>query len=213
MKTKKPNSKTSKVVAIVAQKGGSGKSTIAVHLLVAAARQGAIATLIDIDPQGSAGLWARRRGKEDLAVVTGRAVELPRLLDDARRQNADLVLIDTAGHADVSAETAIEKANVVLIPCRPTLYDTAASSATVKMVRKAGAKKAVFVVNGVPPTGNRAEEARDSLGDTLPISPVEIHTRVAYSDALNDGRSVEELQPRGKAAQEIRALYKWLIKL
>ena len=202
-----------KTVALVTQKGGSGKSTLAVHLAVAALRQGALAAIIDLDPQGSARLWANRRGKDDLTVLAARPSELPRLLDDARRQKAALVIIDTAGRADVSADAAIQSADIVLIPCRPTLYDLAASAATVEMVRQAGGKKAAFVLNGVPPAGNRADEAREALGDTLPISPVDIHSRVAYSDALNDGRSVEELQPNGKAAEEIRALYKWLIKV
>jgi chromosome partitioning protein len=202
-----------KTVALVTQKGGSGKSTLAVHLAVAAARQGALAAIIDLDPQASAGLWAKRRGKDDLAVVAARPAELPRLLDEARRQNAKLMLIDTAGHADVTADAAIQSAEIVLIPCRPSLYDLGASAATVDMVRRAGGKKAAFVLNGVPPTGNRADEAREALADILPVAPAVIHTRVAYSDALNDGRSVEELQPTGKAAKEIRALYKWLIKL
>jgi len=202
-----------KTVALVTQKGGSGKSTLAVHLAVAALRQKALAAIVDLDSQGSARLWSQRRGKDDLAVIAARPAELPRLLEDARRQKAALVLIDTAGHADVSADTAIQLADIVLIPCRPTLYDLAASAATVEMVRRSGGKKAAFVLNGVPPTGSRAEEAREALADTLPVCPVEIHSRVAYSDALNDGRSVEELQPTGKAAQEIRDLYKWLIKL
>jgi chromosome partitioning protein len=202
-----------KTVALVTQKGGSGKSTLAVHLAVAALRQGALAAIIDLDPQGSAQLWANRRGNDDPVVLAARPSELPRLLDDARRQKAAIVIIDTAGRADVSADAAIQSADLVLIPCRPTLYDLAASAATVEMVRQAGGKKAAFVLNGVPPTGNRADEAREALGDTLPIAPVDIHSRVAYSDALNDGRSVEELQPNGKAAEEIRALYKWLIKV
>jgi hypothetical protein len=63
------------------------------------------------------------------------------------------------------------------------------------------------------PTGQGNNIGVEALGDTLPIAPVDIHSRVAYFDALNDGRSVEELQPNGKAAEEIRALYKWLIKV
>ncbi|MBV9939589.1 MAG: AAA family ATPase [Acidobacteriaceae bacterium] len=202
-----------KTVALVTQKGGSGKSTLAVHLAVSARRQGAVAAIIDLDPQASARLWAQRRAKDDLAVVAARPAELPRLLVEARQQGATLVLVDTAGHADVSADAAIQSADFVLIPCRPTLYDLGASAATVDMVRRAGGKKAAFVLNGVPPTGSRADEARQALADILPIAPVEIHSRVAYSDALNDGRSVEELEPHGKAAMEIQALYNWLTKV
>lgn len=202
-----------KIVALVTQKGGSGKSTLAVHLAVAAARQGAIAVIIDLDPQASARLWAKRRGNNGPAVVAARAAELPGLLNDARRQRADLVLIDTAGRDDVTADSAIQSADIVLIPCRPSLYDMGASAATVQKIKRAGGKTAAIVLNGVPPIGARADEARASLGNALPIAPAVIHTRVAYSDALNDGRSVEELQPSGKAAKEIRALYKWLITI
>jgi chromosome partitioning protein len=202
-----------KTIALVTQKGGSGKSTIAVHLAVAAIRQGVLAAIIDLDPQGSASLWAQRRGNDDLAVVAARPAELPGLLANARSQKAALVLIDTAGRDDVTADAVIQLANIVLIPCRPSLYDIGASAATADKVRRAGGKKAAFVLNGVPPTGNREAEAREALGDVLPVAPVSIHNRVAYSDALNDGRSVEELDPHSKAAEEIRTLYNWIIKL
>jgi chromosome partitioning protein len=202
-----------KVFALVTQKGGSGKSTLAVHLAVAAARQGAVTAILDLDPQGSASLWAKQRADNDITVVAARAAELPGLLANARAQKADLVIIDTAGRDDATADAAIQVATLVLIPCRPSLYDTGASAATAEKVKRAGVKKAAFVLNSVPPAGSRAEEAREALADTLPVAPVAIHTRVAYSDALNDGRSVEELDEHSKAADEIRALYKWAIQV
>jgi chromosome partitioning protein len=202
-----------KIIALVTQKGGSGKSTLAVHLAVAAARQGAVTAILDLDPQGSASLWAKQRTDKDITVVAARAAELPGLLANARNQKADLVIIDTAGRDDATADAAIQAATLVLIPCRPSLYDTGASAATADKVKRAGGKKAAFVLNSVPPNGSRAEEAREALADTLPVAPVAIHTRVAYSDALNDGRSVEELDQHSKAAEEIRALYKWAIKV
>ena len=204
---------TMKTIALVTQKGGTGKSTLAVHLAVAARRHGKIVALIDIDPQGSARLWAEKRGRDDVAVVSARAAELPRLLEEARKQGADFVLIDTAGHMNVSADAVIQSADVVLIPCRASLYDMAASAETAAQVQKAGGKKAAFVLNAVPSRGTRADEAREILCEVLPVSPVEIHNLVAFSDALNDGRSVEEFDPHGKAADEIRALYDWLMEL
>jgi len=199
-----------KTVALVTEKGGAGKSTIAVHLAIAAQRKGKVVALIDIDPQASAKLWCDRRGADDMAVVSARAAELPRLLAEAKRQGADFVMIDTAGHADVSADVVVQSADMVLIPCRPSLYDLEAGAKTAKKVRTAGVKNAAFVLNAVPPRGTRADEARAALSDVLPVAPVELHNLVAYSDALNDGRSVEELDPRGKAAEEIRALYEWI---
>ena len=205
--------KQMKTIALITEKGGTGKSTIAVHLAIAARRQGKIVAVIDLDPQASAQLWCQRRGSQDLAVVSARAAELPRLLDEARRQGADFILIDTAGHADVSADAVMQSADIVLIPCRPSLYDLDAGAKTAAKVRKAGVKTAAFVLNAVPPRGTRAEEAREALRDVLPVAPVELHNLVAFSDALNDGRSVEELDPHGRAAEEIRALYKWLIEI
>jgi len=202
-----------KTVALVTQKGGTGKSTLVVHLAVAATRHGLAVAIIDLDPQASARLWAERRNRDDLAVVSARAAELPRLLGEARQQGADLVVIDTAGHSDVTTGAVIQAVDLVLIPCRPSLYDLHASAETAAQVKRAGGKKAAFVLNAVPSRGSRAEEAREVLRDVLPVAPVEIHNLVAYSDALNDGRSVEELDEGSKAAEEIRALYHWIIGL
>lgn len=204
-----------KTIALVTHKGGSGKSTLAVHLAVAASRQGQLAVIIDLDPQASARLWAERRKQDgkrpDLAVVSASPAELPRLLDEARQQGAGFVVIDTAGRREVTTGAVMQAADVVLIPCRPSIYDIDASVETAKQFGYAGGKKAAFILNGVPSRGTRADETREVLRDILPVAPVDIHHLVAYSDALNDGRSVEELNTIGKAAEEIRALYKWLI--
>jgi chromosome partitioning protein len=201
-----------KTVAFVTQKGGTGKSTLAVHIAVCAHRQGKTVAVIDLDPQGSALSWAKHRNTDDVPVISAKLQELPRLLAAAKHQGADLILIDTPGRADVIAAQVIEAADVVLIPCRASIYDLEASQHTAQEVRTAS-KRAAFVLNAVPPRGSRAQEAREALQNVLPVSPVELHNLVGYSDALNDGRSVEELDPTGKAAQEIRALYDWLIKL
>ena len=202
-----------KTVALMTEKGGTGKSTLAVHLAVCAARQGKAVAVIDLDPQASAASWCERRAAGDIAVVAAKAQELPRLLAEARKQGADLVLIDTAGRSDVTTAHVIEVTDLMLIPCRPSIYDLEASQRTATQIRKAGGKRAAFVLNAVPSRGSRAQEAREALQSVLEVSPVELHQLVAYSDALNDGRSVEEMEPTGKAAAEIRALYKWLIEL
>ena len=198
-------------VALLTEKGGGGKSTLAVHLAVCALKQGKAVAVIDLDPQASARQWAERRAADDLTVVSATVQELPRLLEDARQQGADIVVIDTPGRMDVTTARVIETTDIVLIPCRPSIYDLEASRKTAESLRQASGKKGAFILNAVPPRGTRSQEARDALQDVLPVAPVELHQLVAYSDALNNGRSVEELQPRGKAAQEIRALYDWLV--
>jgi chromosome partitioning protein len=209
-----------KIVALVAEKGGSGKSSIAVHLAVCASMRGLTVAVIDLDPQGSAGHWAERRGEGagvEVVVVAAKAQELPGLLASARQQGAALVILDTAGRSDVTTAHVLEAADVALIPCRASIYDLESARHTAALVATALAtapgKRAAFVLNATPPRGTRAQEARAALEGLLPVAPVELHQLVAYADALNDGQSVEELEPHGKAAQEIRALYDWLMGL
>jgi chromosome partitioning protein len=200
-----------KTIALVAQKGGTGKSTIAVHLAVCASRKGQSVALIDLDPQASVAAWGERRATDDVAVERATVQELPGLLANAKTQGADIVLVDTAGRADETARQVMEVADVVLVPCRPFINDVQASQATADMVRLARAPRAAFVLNAVPVQGTRHIEARAALASLMLVAPIELHHYVAFGDALNDGRSVEELDPKGKAAQEIRALHDWLL--
>ena len=207
-----------KTFAFVTQKGGSGKSTLAVHLAIAASRQGKVALILDLDPQATAVKWAERRKQDgrqpDLAVISARAAELPRLLKEAQQQGADFVVIDTAGYNDVTTRAVIQIADMFLIPCRPSIADIEVAAEMAKQFIRAGrGKNGAFVLNAVQSRGVRAEETREALLDLLPVAPVDIHNLVAFADALNDGRSVEELDTNGKAAEEIRALYKWLISV
>lgn len=205
-------------IAFAAQKGGTGKSALAIHLAVCAIRKRKRVALIDLDPQGSVLNWAKRRERagrtkdEALVVVGARAPELGGLLARARAQHADLVLLDSGGRADVTAAHVMAAADVVLIPCRASPLDLDASPETAAEVKRTG-RRGFFVLNAVPPRGTRHEEAREALSALLPVCPVEIRYRVSFIDALADGRSVEELEPKGAAATEIRALYRWVVGL
>ncbi len=204
------------VLALVAEKGGSGKSTLAVHLAVAAAREGKSVAIIDLDPQASAAHWAERRADRSpyVAVTGASASELPGLLASAREQGADMAIIDTAGRSDVTTARVLEAAQRVLVPCRASVYDIESARHTAVLIAAAyGAdapSRASFVLNACPPRGTRAAEAREALSALLPVCPVELAQLVSFADALNDGRSVEELEPSGKAAQSIRTLYEWV---
>jgi chromosome partitioning protein len=200
-----------RTVALVAQKGGVGKSTLAVHVAACAARRGQSVALFDLDPQGSAVAWGERRATDDVKVVGARSQELSGLLGEAQEQGADLVVIDTAGRADTVAALVMGRADLVLVPCRPFIADLEASHATAEQVQRAGAgKRAAFVLNGAPSQGSRHVEAERALATLLPVVPVVLHHLVAFADAMNDGRSVEELEPEGRAAYEVRALVRWV---
>src|SRR5258708_8415580 len=103
-----------RVVAILGQKGGSGKTTVSIHLARAASRQKQKVALLDLDPQGSAASWGRRRGTESLPVTVQGAQlqEIPTLLTEAKRAGLDMVLVDCPGRADAIAMSMMQKADV-----------------------------------------------------------------------------------------------------
>ena len=202
-----------KTVAIISQKGGSGKTTIAVHLAVCAERARQRAAIIDLDPQASALEWYSRRAAESPEVITAMPEQLSALLKQAKANGADFTLIDTAPHSDRAATLAADLADLVLIPCRPAAFDVAAITTTLNILKLTQAKeRAAILLNAVPVRGSLTDEAEAGLSTLLPVVPVRLYHRAAYSHAVNDGRSVEEYDPHGKAAEEIRALYQWIMK-
>ena len=108
-----------KTVAMISQKGGSGKTTVAVHLAVCAELAGKRSAIIDLDPQASALEWGNRRQAETPEVVRATPEQLAGLLKLARANEADIAIIDTAPHSDRAATIAAGLADVILIPCRP----------------------------------------------------------------------------------------------
>jgi chromosome partitioning protein len=202
-----------KTLAIIAQKGGSGKTTLAVHMAVCATRREINTALIDIDPQASAYKWNESRPDERKLDATKADVgQIPAFLKQAKAGGIDLVIIDTAPHSDQAAAIAAQLADLVLIPCRPARFDLDAIASTVQIAKVAKTPAAV-VINAAP-RGKLAEEARAALeqqGITV-IEPV-LHQRAAYSHAVIDGRSVHEYEPDGKAAAEIDELYNFITGL
>jgi chromosome partitioning protein len=202
-----------KTIAIISQKGGSGKTTVAVHLAVCAERAGQIAAIIDLDPQGSAFEWSSRRVAGSPEVIRATSDQLAVLLAQAKANGADFAIIDTAPHSDKSATVAAGLADMILIPCRPSAFDVAAIPTTLNILKLSKAKdKAFILLNAVPPQGRTGNEATEGLSTFANVSPVRLVHRAAYSHAVNDGRSVQEFEPNGKAAEEIQALYQWIIK-
>jgi chromosome partitioning protein len=200
-------------IALISQKGGSGKTTLAVHLAVCAERQGLPTVILDLDPQGSACAWRKRRGEDLPEVLAADPNQLAGLLKKAQEGGAGLVIVDTAPHSDRTAVLAAQLADVVLIPCRPSAFDVDAIASTLTLTRLADAHaQAAVVLNALPTRGDYAEEVRAGLSERVTVAPIHLYQRAAYFNAVNDGRSVEEYEPKGKAAEEIRRLYQWVIK-
>lgn len=204
-----------KTICLLAQKGGTGKTTLCLHLAVLASELGRHARIIDIDPQASATAWKRRRESETPEVLPSAASDLSRILAGAERDGKDLVLLDTAPHSSQDAATAVDFADLVLIVSRPAILDLEAIGESVKIVKKQQSRCAV-VLNACPPPHRDAEtgivrEAREALAVYgLPVSPVSVSQRAAFSHALIDGRAVTEFESTGKAAGEIRSLFDWI---
>lgn len=199
-----------KKLAFLSQKGGSGKTTLAVHTAVAAHEAGERVVIIDTDPQKSATVWGETRNQDAPVVATAAAAELVRVLDAAQQERMTLGIVDTAPHAAPDATRIVRVVDLVVIPCRPTAFDIAAAGSAVDIVKAAGVP-AVFVLSACPFRSPEIWETRAVLAEYgLPIAPIEIVDRRAFARAVATGRAVTEFESDGKAAGEIRVLWNWL---
>jgi chromosome partitioning protein len=199
-----------KTIAFLSQKGGSGKTTLAVHTAVAAFEAGQRVVLVDTDPQRSATVWSDARQADEPMVATAAGSDLEKVLAAAESEGMDLVIVDTAPHAAPEASRIARTADLVLIPCRPTAFDLAAAEGAAMIVRAAKVQ-AAFVLSACPVRAPEIAETRKALGGYgLPVAPVEITERRAFSRAIAMGRAVTEFESAGRAAEEIRALWEWI---
>lgn len=198
------------VIAVLNQKGGSGKTTIATHLARALQLDGADVLLVDSDPQGSARDWAAVREDQPLTVVGIDRPTIDRDLKNVARK--DFVVIDGAPQAADLAVSAIKAADFVLIPVQPSPYDIWATADLVELVKQRievtdGRLQAAFVVSrAIKGTKIGAEVAEALAGYGLPVLESRITQRVVYPGTSANGTTVMEAEPAGDAAAEVRAL-------
>jgi chromosome partitioning protein len=199
-------------LAILSQKGGSGKTTLALHLATLAESFGQAAAVIDIDPQASAAIWKDLRKTETPVVVSIPAARLQQALDAARGAGADLAVIDSAPQAGDVALAAAEAADFILIPCRPGILDLRAIGATARIVKLAGKEAAYVVLNAMPPNAPHVvTDVRNAVAvHGLDVAPATLQQRAAFAHALTVGKTAHEYEPSGKAAEEITQLYRWV---
>jgi len=199
-----------KSIAFLSQKGGSGKTTLAVHTAVAAQESGERVVLIDTDPQKSATVWSDARQSETPIVATIAASDLEKVMLAAQQEAMTLAIVDTAPHTAPDAAKIAKAVDLIVIPCRPTAFDLAAVSNAVEIVR-AAKTKAVLVLSACPFRSPEIAETRQVLSEYgLPMCPHDITDRRAFSRAVATGRAVTEFEEEGKAALEVRALWAWL---
>ncbi len=202
-----------KVIAVVSQKGGSEKTTLALHLATIAVQKKVSACVIDTDPQATAAAWGDWRGDFLPAVVTSPPARLARTIDNAGREGVELVVIDTPPHAEAGMREAVKSADLVLIPTRPRAFDLHALEGIADLVKFTGTPAHV-VLNGVPARATKmvddAKTVLEELGlDTCPITFGE---RADFHRSSSSGEVASEIDANGKAAQEVIALWKWVKK-
>lgn len=199
-----------KVIALISQKGGTGKTTLALNLAVASELAGKPSAIFDLDPQASSTSWKDSRESEEPAVLSIHPARIGHYLDMARNNNAGLVIFDTAPHSQKDSLDAAQVSDLILIPCKPSLVDLRAISSSVKVAQLAG-KSAVSVLTQVQARSTLTDDAAEAIkGYGIPIAPVRIGNR-ATSFTL--GKSVLETEPLSKASDEIRALYSFIIDI
>jgi chromosome partitioning protein len=205
-----------RTVALLARKGGTGKTTLAVHLAVLAAESGRRVLLVDTDPQRSAGDWWRVRNADEPQLVECAASRVPVVLEAAERDGIDLAVVDTRPSVEADTAEIARLSDMVLIPTRPGILDLRAIAPTTEVVStvRGPGRATMIVLNAVPAARGFGEngltvEARRALeAYRLPVAEVAIGNRSAFAHALIDGRSVTEFEPNGKAAKELRKLFK-----
>ena len=199
------------VVALATQKGGTGKSSLAVSLAVAARERGLKVFVLDMDPQGTARNWYQRRKTPHPQVGTIDPSRLPAALERLRSTGCDLVFIDTPGFDAPAATASLQEADLCLIPARPSIVDIEATIPTVRSLTKLG-RHFAFVLTQCPsgPTP-RASDAYRALQLDGIVAGTAVAMRVDHVDALAHGLGVTERSPTGKAAAEIRDLLQWVL--
>jgi len=198
------------IITIGNLKGGTGKSTFAVNLAVAAEGRGVRTVIIDLDPQQSAGKWADQREAPHPAVLSAQASRLQPVLREAERLGAALVVMDTAAHEQGILTPAIDASDVVLIPCRPSGMELQHVLETAQIVAERR-KPVAVILNAVPARAHELDEASALIARLkVPLAPLFLSELRSYARAVTASQGVTEYEPHGKAAQEINAVLDWL---
>ncbi len=199
-----------RVLALSSQKGGSGKTTLSGHLAVQAQLAGyGPVCLIDIDPQGSLADWWNERESDMPAFAQTTVARLGADLEVLRQQGFRLAVIDTPPAITMAIQSVIQVAELVLIPTRPSPHDLRAVGATVDLCDRAG-KPLIFVVNGATPKARITSEAAVALSQHGTVAPVTLHHRTDFAASMIDGRTVMEVDPKGRSAQEVVQLWDYV---
>ena len=205
---------TCEIVAVVAEKGGVGKTTLALSLAVAAVHAGRKVAVLDLDPQATAAQWTDRRKPEFPWVVATPASRLKAAIESAQAQHVDFLVIDTPPHAGTDAVEAARSADLVLVPMEPHLYSLETLPKISDLLRLAGEVPACFVLTKSSVQGREDEDAAAFIsGQGFTVCPTTLHLRAAHRHAGNVGQTAQEYEPKSKAAEEAQQIYMYTLQL
>lgn len=199
-----------KIIVLASQKGGAGKTTLAAHLAVAAERSGAgPCVLLDTDPQASLSDWWNGRAAEAPHFAPATLKELPAKLEALAQAGYAHAVIDTPPAITEAIRAVVALADLVLIPARPSPHDLRAVGRTVALAVEAG-RAFAFAVTQAKPNARLTVQAVAALSEHGAVAPAIVHDRVDYAAAMIDGRTVLEVDPRGRSAAEMAALWEFV---
>jgi chromosome partitioning protein len=200
-------------VALCTQKGGTGKTTIATALAVAAHLAGKKSALLDLDPQTNAVNWFDRREGDGPDVASIQPGAIRRSLEAYRGLGMDWVFIDTPGKMDSASTEAAKHADMVLIPTQAQIFAIDTLEPLKRLLDMAGNPPAFVVLNLVHPNaGGRAADDAAAIAErfNVAVAPIHMSRLKAYEDAPALGQTPLELEPQGRAAQEVAGLFTFL---
>lgn len=200
-----------KTIALVTQKGGSGKSTLCINLAVAAHEAGASVCILEMDRQATVGDWAEVRRAESPEVVHIDAPQIEAVLAQLAGCDYDYAFIDTPGAIGPETLAAIRAADLCIVPSRPTPADLRTVRPTLAAIYRQE-KRFTFVLNQTPARSYRVRDATEGLIALGVLPDVNIGLRNDHQDAIGAGQGVTEFNPDGKAAEEIRRLWAWTVE-
>jgi chromosome partitioning protein len=206
------------IISVQNQKGGVGKTTLAIHISHALAAKGALVLLMDADPQGSARDWAAaREGKPPFTVVGLDRPTIHRDLPEIAK-NYDHVVIDGPPRVSELARSAIAAADVVVIPVQPSPYDVWAAQEVIDLIKEASVfkenLKSVFAINRKIVNTAIGRDVVEALASyEIPVLAAQICQRISFAESAATGQTVLETDAKGQATKEITALVDELLEV
>ncbi|MEM6902562.1 MAG: ParA family partition ATPase [Pseudomonadota bacterium] len=199
------------IITVAQQKGGAGKTTLVAHLAIALAQRGLTTATVDIDPQASLSHWYAVREESLGEAATGLT---HRQISGWRTQREveelagahDVVIVDSAPHAEMETKNAIRSASLVVVPVQPSPMDLWATKPTLELAQ--GEKVTpMLVLNRVPPRANLADLIEKKLKALkVKVARAQLGNRVGLAGAMMDGRTISETQRRSVGAAEVKKL-------